>query len=77
MCTSFTTLFPLQVALHFVKDERTRFALGIECGNLDVSWHTHFNCLAYVGVAPLEVILCTLCYIEHQHSVACVCVCTS
>lgn len=26
-----------EVALHFVKDERTRFALGIECGNLDVA----------------------------------------
>ena len=37
---------PLQVALHFVKDERTRFALGIECGNLDVSWRTHLNCRA-------------------------------
>ena len=33
----------LQVALHFVKDERTRFALGVECGNLDVSCHAHLN----------------------------------
>ena len=27
-----------EVALHFVKDERTKFALALECGNIDVSW---------------------------------------
>lgn len=26
-----------EVALHFVKDERTRFLLALECGNLDVA----------------------------------------
>ena len=26
-----------EVALHFVKDEKTRFALALECGNLDVA----------------------------------------
>ena len=29
-----------EVALHFVKDERTKFALALECGNIDVSIHT-------------------------------------
>ena len=28
----------LQVALHFVKDERTRFALALECGNIEVRY---------------------------------------
>jgi len=27
--------FP-EVALHFVKDERTRFNLALECGNIEV-----------------------------------------
>ena len=26
-----------QVALHFVKDEKTRFGLAIECGNLEIA----------------------------------------
>lgn len=26
-----------EIALHFVKDERTRFGLALECGNLDVA----------------------------------------
>ena len=26
-----------EVALHFVKDEKTRFALALECGNIEVS----------------------------------------
>lgn len=26
-----------EIALHFVKDKRTRFALALECGNLDVA----------------------------------------
>jgi hypothetical protein len=25
-----------EVALHFVKDEKTRFGLALECGNIDV-----------------------------------------
>lgn len=28
--------FP-EVALHFVQDERTRFALAVECGNIEVA----------------------------------------
>ncbi len=28
--------FP-EVALHFVRDERTRFSLAIECGNIEVA----------------------------------------
>ena len=31
ICVSFT-----QVALHFVKDEKTRFGLALECGNIEV-----------------------------------------
>ena len=27
----------LQVALHFVKDEKTRFGLALECGNIDIA----------------------------------------
>ena len=48
--------FP-EVALHFVKDERTRFNLAIECGNIEVAlqsaqvrnagWHSplKFRCM--------------------------------
>lgn len=28
--------FFFQVALHFVKDEKTRFGLALECGNIEV-----------------------------------------
>lgn len=28
--------FFVQVALHFVKDEKTRFGLALECGNIEV-----------------------------------------
>uniref|UniRef100_A0A914RA72 Coatomer WD associated region domain-containing protein n=1 Tax=Parascaris equorum TaxID=6256 RepID=A0A914RA72_PAREQ len=28
-----------EVALHFVKDDKTRFGLALECGNLDVRFH--------------------------------------
>ena len=31
--------FP-EVALHFVQDERTRFMLAIECGNIEVALHS-------------------------------------
>lgn len=30
-------LYYLQVALHFVKDEKTRFGLALECGNIEVA----------------------------------------
>ena len=26
-----------EIALHFVQDQRTRFSLALECGNIDVS----------------------------------------
>jgi len=26
-----------EVALHFVKDEKTRFALALECGNIEIA----------------------------------------
>lgn len=26
-----------EVALHFVKDEKTRFGLALECGNIDIA----------------------------------------
>lgn len=28
----------MQVALHFVKDEKTRFGLALECGNIEVCY---------------------------------------
>ncbi len=31
-----------EVALHFVKDEKTRFGLALECGNIDVRIHCLF-----------------------------------
>ena len=31
-----------EVALHFVKDEKTRFGLALECGNIDVSVEKDF-----------------------------------
>ena len=36
-----------EVALHFVKDDKTRFALALECGNIDVSHYQiwRFCCL--------------------------------
>jgi len=30
-----------EVALHFVKDEKTRFGLALECGNIEVSDQLH------------------------------------
>ena len=32
----FYCFFFVQVALHFVKDEKTRFGLALECGNIEV-----------------------------------------
>lgn len=32
-----TLVFFVKVALHFVKDDRTRFGLALECGNLEVA----------------------------------------
>ena len=55
--------FP-EVALHFVKDERTRFNLAIECGNIEVAlqsaqastsahWLVHFS--------SKNILLCEAC----------------
>ena len=30
-----------EVALHFVKDEKTRFGLALECGNIEVGFYLH------------------------------------
>jgi coatomer protein complex subunit alpha (xenin) len=30
----------IQIALHFVRDEKTRFELALECGNLDIALET-------------------------------------
>lgn len=32
-----------EVALHFVKDEKTRFGLALECGNIDVRKTRQFS----------------------------------
>ena len=32
-----------EVALHFVKDEKTRFGLALECGNIEVRDMLTFN----------------------------------
>lgn len=34
-----------EVALHFVKDEKTRFSLALECGNIEVrnTWLCHMT----------------------------------
>lgn len=44
--------FP-EVALHFVKDERTRFNLALECGNIEVA-------LQSAQVTPLPCWACRL-----------------
>lgn len=36
-----------EVALHFVKDEKTRFGLALECGNIDVKI-LFFFCLFFI-----------------------------
>ncbi len=43
--------FP-EVALHFVKDERTRFNLAIECGNIEVALQS-----AQVGCPALAMMV--------------------
>jgi Coatomer WD associated region len=40
MLDCFTSHFGLQIALHFVQDNNTRFDLAIECGNLEVAMET-------------------------------------
>lgn len=36
--------FFFQVALHFVKDEKTRFGLALECGNIEVGVQSLQTC---------------------------------
>ena len=47
-----------EVALHFVKDEKTRFGLALECGNIEV------NCAKSL---PL-VLVYSQCFYEKKHS---------
>ncbi len=44
----FMDFSPEQVALHFVKDERTRFGLALECGNIEVRGVSLFDSTYYV-----------------------------
>lgn len=37
-----------EVALHFVKDEKTRFSLALECGNIEVSCCSWTNCMTRI-----------------------------
>ena len=44
-----------EVALHFVKDEKTRFGLALECGNIEVRlrrWMSSCNTLGVEGQYP-------------------------
>ena len=38
-----------EVALHFVKDEKTRFGLALECGNIEVRLVNQFCCFVQTG----------------------------
>lgn len=47
-----------EVALHFVKDDKTRFALALECGNIEVALESaraleDKNCWERLGQAAL------------------------
>lgn len=48
----------LQVALHFVKDEKTRFSLALECGNIEVGRESRWtpvhrkDRLLCMGISP-------------------------
>jgi len=46
-----------EVALHFVKDERTKFGLAIDCGNIEV--HTYMHTLLKFLQQP-HMYLCTV-----------------
>ena len=50
-----------EVALHFVKDEKTRFALALECGNIEVSLSTQVSAsLQNMSLNILTVIHCLI-----------------
>ena len=52
-----------EVALHFVKDEKTRFALALECGNIEVSLSTQVSAsLQNTSLNILTVIHCLILY---------------
>ena len=54
----FQCFFSVQVALHFVKDEKTRFGLALECGNIEVK-------LVFVSVQiKIELNRCTKFIVE-------------
>ena len=57
-----------EVALHFVKDERTKFALALECGNIDVSIGSLFAC-TYIHT---YIHMCV--HVADLLSIACLCV---
>jgi len=45
-----------EVALHFVKDEKTRFGLALECGNIEV------NCVQIIHSLYLHSPVCGTCF---------------
>ena len=53
--------FP-EVALHFVKDERTRFNLAIECGNIEVALQSAQVCTPAHRYPDL---ICPTCFAQH------------
>ena len=60
--------FP-EVALHFVQDERTRFMLAIECGNIEVALRS-----AQVGRNPVHsssLCLLTILTLHTERTAAC------
>jgi len=49
-----------EVALHFVKDEKTRFGLALECGNIEVDerarrWFGSLPCFGWHRAEPLRI----------------------
>ncbi len=47
-----------EVALHFVKDEKTRFGLALECGNIEASFL--FSCFLQTYFKMVLFLVCTL-----------------
>lgn len=78
--------FP-EVALHFVRDERTRFDLAVKCGNIEVALQSAQVCFRLQGFHPdvalhatlLHILLCAplevtlLILTVHLCSVWCIC----
>lgn len=48
-----------EVALHFVKDEKTRFSLALECGNIEVNCSSTNTCTFQLGFCDIYL-FCTL-----------------